>query len=177
VNKEIKMKLQKVRCLILDVDGVLTDGGIIIDDNGQELKKFDVRDGHGLKLVMRCDISVVILTGRQSQVVSHRAKELGITAIYQKATNKIKTLDEIMEKYCWDAETIAYIGDDIVDVPVLRRVGFGVAVADASIHAKKASCYVTDSPGGKGAVREVCEMILQAQGRWDEIVEKYNLIG
>jgi len=177
VNKEIQKKLQKITCLILDVDGVLTDGGIIIDDSGQELKKFDVRDGHGLKLVMRYDILVVILTGRQSRVVSHRAKELGITAVYQKATNKMKILAEIMEKYHRDAEAIAYIGDDIVDVPVLRSVGFGAAVADASVHAKEAACYVTDSPGGKGAVREVCEMILQAQGRWDEIVKKYSLVG
>lgn len=166
-------KVKSVSFLILDVDGVLTDGRIIINDLGNETKQFHVRDGHGLKLLMRVGIEVIILTGRTSQVVEHRARELGIEEIHQGAKNKLDVLQEIMAKRGISGEHIAYIGDDIVDIPVFRKVGFAVAVADASEDAKEAADYITKNGGGKGAVREICELILKIQNKWDAVVSRY----
>lgn len=173
INQDMAQKIKTVSFLILDVDGVLTDGRIIIDDLGNETKQFHVRDGHGLKLLMRLGIEVIILTGRTSQVVEHRARELGIEEIHQGAKNKLDVLQEIMAKRGISGEHIAYIGDDIVDIPVFRKVGFAVAVADASEDAKEAADYITKNGGGKGAVREICELILKIQNKWDAVVSRY----
>ena len=175
VKKNIKEKLCKIKLLILDVDGVMTDGRIIMDDEGREIKNFNVRDGHGLKLIQRYGIKVAILTGRQSKVVEHRAKDLEIKDVYQKVYNKKEVFDKILKKHKLSANDAAFIGDDIVDIPVLRRVGFSVAVADAADVVKKSVDYVTKNRGGHGAIREVCEMILQAQDKWREIAAKYEL--
>ncbi len=173
INQDMAEKVKSVSFLILDVDGVLTDGRIIINDLGNETKQFHVRDGHGLKLLMRVGIEVIILTGRTSQVVEHRARELGIEEIHQGAKNKLDVLQEIMAKRGISGEHIAYIGDDIVDIPVFRKVGFAVAVADASEDAKEAADYITKNGGGKGAVREICELILKIQNKWDAVVSRY----
>jgi len=172
--ERLLLKIRKVRLLILDVDGVMTDGLIIIDDAGLESKQFDVRDGHGLKMLMRCDIGVALLTGRRSKVVEHRAADLGITEVYQGVWNKCEAFTGIVERHNLVPDETAYIGDDVVDVPLLKRVGFSVAVADAVPEARKVADYVTKRPGGRGAVREVCEMILTAQGRWEEIATRYE---
>ncbi|MBM4314318.1 MAG: HAD-IIIA family hydrolase [Deltaproteobacteria bacterium] len=169
-------RLRRIKLLILDVDGVMTDGRIIIDDAGLESKQFDVRDGHGLKMVMRYGIDVVLLTGRKSRVVDHRAADLGITEVHQGIWKKREVFDDILKRRNLAAEETAYIGDDVVDVPLLRRVGFGVAVADACPEAIRAAVYVTVHSGGRGAVREVCEMILRAQGRWGEVIAWYELV-
>jgi 3-deoxy-D-manno-octulosonate 8-phosphate phosphatase (KDO 8-P phosphatase) len=169
-------KIRKVRLLILDVDGVLTDGRIIIDDAGLESKQFDVRDGHGLKLLMRCEIGVALLTGRRSRVVEHRAADLGITEVHQGVWNKAEAFAGILERCNLAPVETAYVGDDIVDIPLLKRVGFAVAVADAVPEARKVADYVTQCPGGRGAVREVCEMILSAQGRWEEVAARYEFV-
>lgn len=175
LNENLLKKIRCIKLLILDVDGVLTDGRIIIDDLGNETKNFDVRDGHGLKLLMKYGIDVVLLTGRKSKVVEYRAKELDVTEVHQNAKNKVEVLEDILRKRKIKGDSVAYVGDDIVDVPVFSKVGFSVAVADAVIYAREAADYITEKRGGRGAVREICEMILKAQGKWEEIVSKYDL--
>ena len=129
MKKKVKEKLSKIKILILDVDGVMTDGRIIMDDAGRELKNFDVRDGHGLKLLQRYGVRVAIITGRQSKVVEYRAKDLDIKDVYQMVFNKKEVFEKILKKHKLSADEAAYLGDDIVDIPVLIRVGFSAAVA------------------------------------------------
>ncbi|MEE9936968.1 MAG: HAD-IIIA family hydrolase [Deltaproteobacteria bacterium] len=167
-------KLAKIKMLILDVDGVMTDGGILMDSDGREMKKFNVRDGHGLVMIQRHGIQVAILTGRTSAVVEHRARDLRISEVYQGALNKKEVLATILEKNRLAPEEIAYMGDDIVDIPVLKMVGFSAAVADALDVVKRSVDFVTVQPGGKGAVREVCEMLLMAQGHWAQVSARYD---
>ncbi len=168
-------KIKSVAVLILDVDGVLTDGGIIIDDDGRETKRFDVRDGHGLKMLMRYDIEVILLTGRTSKAVEHRASDLGIKEVHQGVWNKLEVFEEILRKRKISSPSTAFIGDDVVDVSVLRRVGFSATVADAAEDVKKLVDYVSEKPGGRGAVREICEIILKAKGKWPEVAARYEL--
>jgi len=174
MKKSVKEKLKKIRMLMLDIDGVMTDGRIIMDDEGRELKNFNVRDGHGLKVMQRYGIKVAIITGRQSNLVRHRAKDLDIKDVYQKVFNKKEVFEKILKKHKLSPDETAFIGDDIVDIPVLNRVGFSVAVADAVDVVKKQVDYITSHKGGKGAVREVCEMILKAQEKWPEIAARYE---
>jgi 3-deoxy-D-manno-octulosonate 8-phosphate phosphatase (KDO 8-P phosphatase) len=176
ITEALQEKIKPVRVLILDVDGVLTDGNIIIDDAGRETKHFNVRDGHGLRMLMRYGVEVVFLTGRTSQVVSHRALDLGINEVYQGVFNKLAVFEEILRKKNIVSAATAFVGDDVVDVPVLRRVGFSATVADASADLKNAVDYVTEQKGGRGAVREICEIILKAQGKWPEVAARYELI-
>lgn len=168
-------KMKGIKALVLDVDGVLTDGRIIFDDDGRELKFFHVRDGHGLKMLMRAGIEVIFLTGRTSRVVEHRAKDLGIESVYQGAKDKIAVLREILEDRGLTTEQAACMGDDITDVPLFRVAGFSAAVADACEEARKAADFITRARGGKGAVREICELILKAQGKWLDVTRKYEL--
>jgi len=169
----MEAKLAKIKLLLLDVDGVLTDGRIIYDGQGNELKAFDVKDGHGLKMVQRAGIRVGIITGRSSEVVRRRAAELGIEILYQGALRKLEPYQEILEQYRLSDEQVAYVGDDIVDLPILRRVGFSVTVADAVSDVLPLVDYVTVRPGGRGAVREVCDMLLRASGQWSELTKRY----
>ncbi len=174
MKKNIKEKLKGIKLLILDVDGVMTDGCIIMDNRGGELKNFNVRDGHGIKILQRYGLKVAILTGRKSKVVEYRAKDLEINDVYQGAFNKKEVLGIILEKHKLSAGAVAFLGDDIVDIPVLKSVGFSAAVADAVDVVKKSVDYITAHKGGQGAVREICEMILMAQGKWPEIAAKYE---
>ena len=174
MKKNNKEKLKGIKLLILDVDGVMTDGRIIMDNDGRETKNFDVRDGHGLKILQRYGIRVAILTGRQSKVVEHRAKDLDIKDVYQKVFNKKDVFEKIIKNHKLSPDEAVFIGDDIIDIPVLRRVGFSVAVADAADVVKKSVDYITNNKGGYGAVREICEMILKAQGKWPKIAAKYE---
>jgi len=173
-DEELKSRIRKIRLLILDVDGVLTDGRIIIDDAGQESKHFDVKDGHGLKLIMRYGIDVVLLTGRSSAVVTHRAADLGIREVYQGILNKIDFFIQFIEKRGINPEEVAYIGDDVVDIPILKRVGFSIAVQDAADEVKEKVDHITGKPGGRGAVRETCDLILKVQGKWEEVARRYD---
>lgn len=166
-------KIKPIRLLILDVDGVLTDGRIVMNDLGQESKFFDVKDGHGLKVLMRCGIDVVWITGRKSTVVEHRAKDLGVQEVHQLIWDKVKVYEEVLERRKLTAREAAYMGDDIVDVPLLKRVGFAVTVNDAVDEAKQVADYVTRRDGGRGAVREVCDLILKGQGKWERLMERY----
>ena len=169
-------KLRDIRLLLLDVDGVMTDGGIIYDANGLETKTFNVKDGHGIKMLQRYGIEVGIITGRTSKVVDIRARELGIGLVYQGALNKLESYNDVKQKTGLADSQIAYMGDDVIDVPVMRRVNFAAAPADALPEARKAAHYVTASAGGRGAVREVCDLILKGRGFWEEVAARYELI-
>lgn len=169
-------KLKQIRMLLLDVDGVMTDGGIIWDANGTEIKVFNVKDGHGIKLLQRAGIQVGIITGRTSLVVDLRAKELGIEIVYQGALKKLESYCDIKQRTGLADHEIAYMGDDVIDVPVMRRVGFAAAPADALPEVRELVDYVSPLNGGKGAVRDLCDRILKATGAWQELVaERYEL--
>ena len=176
ITAALQEKIKQVRLLILDVDGVLTDGRIIVDDAGRGTKQFNVRDGHGLKMLMRYEVEVVLLTGRTSEVVTHRAQDLGINEVYQGAWNKLEVFEEIIRKKNILPAEMAFVGDDVVDVPVLRRVGFSATVADASADLKDVVDYITNLKGGRGAVREICEIILKAKEKWPEVAARYELL-
>lgn len=165
--------LAHIKLLLLDVDGVMTDGRIIFDDQGRELKAFDVKDGHGLKLVQRAGIKVGIITGRQSEVVARRAAELGIELVYQGAKEKLVPFRQILSDLELSAQAVAYVGDDLVDLPILLQVGFSATVADAVAEVRSRVDLVTDRAGGRGAVREICDHLLQHSGRWDEVTRRY----
>ena len=176
MDRKLIKKIKPIRLLILDVDGVLTDGRIIMDDAGNETKNFDVRDGHGLKLLMRYGIDVVFLTGRTSRVVEHRARDLGIAEVHQGILNKAEALAGILRKRQLAPEQVAIMGDDVVDVPLLRRAGFSLTTADAPEYVQEAVDYVTKKSGGRGAVREVCDAILRVQDKWSDVAKKYELM-
>jgi 3-deoxy-D-manno-octulosonate 8-phosphate phosphatase (KDO 8-P phosphatase) len=161
----IHSKAKKIKLLLLDVDGVLTDGRIILDNQGNELKAFHVRDGHGIKMAQRAGIIVGIITGRQSEVVNIRARELGITEIYQGRHEKIAVYDSILKKYGLNDDAVAYIGDDVVDLDIFKRAGLAVTVADADSSVKPHVDMVTKTAGGRGAVREFINLILNQQGK------------
>ncbi|MBN2233055.1 MAG: HAD-IIIA family hydrolase [Deltaproteobacteria bacterium] len=173
VPAELISRIRPLKGLILDVDGVLTDGRVIIDDAGRESKHFDVRDGHGLKLLQRTGIRVALLTGRVSRVVEHRARELGIDLVFQRIRDKLAAYERIRELTGFRDGEICYIGDDLVDVPVLARAGFAVTVADGSAHLAPYVHWRSAYPGGHGAVRELCELIMAAQGTWTDVTSRY----
>lgn len=169
----MRARLAGIRLLLLDVDGVMTDGRIIYDDRGGETKAFDVKDGHGIKLLQRAGIRVGIITGRQSPVVDRRAAELGIDLVYQGAKDKLVPFREVLHKTGLDCAAVAYVGDDLVDLPILRQVGFAATVADAHDEVRPHVHYVTTRPGGHGAVREICDLLLKETGRWATVTARY----
>jgi 3-deoxy-D-manno-octulosonate 8-phosphate phosphatase (KDO 8-P phosphatase) len=170
--KDVRSKARNVALLLLDVDGVLTDGRIIIDDRGVETKQFHVRDGQGIALLLRAGIQVGLITSRSSASVRRRARELGIRLVRQGVSNKLKTYDEIKRRCRLRDEQIAYMGDDVLDLPTLRAAGLAVCVADGWLELRAAVDYVTANGGGRGAVREVAEMILKAQGKWTKLLRQ-----
>lgn len=167
--------MQKIRLIIFDVDGILTDGSIIFGGTSLEIKSFNVRDGHGIKIAKRCGLEVAFVTGRESDVVSRRAEDLGIHLVYQKIWDKRPVLTELMEKLGLEADQVAVLGDDVVDIPLMRRVGISFTVPEAPMEVRKAADYVTRLPGGRGAAREVVEIILKAQGKWEDAIARYYL--
>ena len=171
----MKEVLKNIRLLLVDVDGVMTDGRIIFDGNGLETKFFNVKDGHGIKMLQRHGVEIGIITGRTSVVVDIRARELGINIVYQGALRKLESYDDVKLKTGLSDSQIAYIGDDIIDVPVMRRVAFSAAPSDALPEVRELADYVTACEGGRGAVREVCDMIIKGRGEWDEVVARYEL--
>ena len=166
-------KLNHVRLLLLDVDGVLTDGGIIYDDKGVETKAFNAKDGLGIKLLMDTGIKVGIVTSRASKALYHRCDNLGISLIFDNVKNKAGILNLILDQTGVPAESMAYVGDDLIDLPLLRKVGLSIAVADAHETLLENADMVTTARGGAGAVREVCEAILKAQGLWEKTLERF----
>jgi 3-deoxy-D-manno-octulosonate 8-phosphate phosphatase (KDO 8-P phosphatase) len=170
-SNKLITKARKIRMLLLDVDGVLTDGKIYLSDDGRETKRFDLHDGHGIKLLHRAGIRVGIISGRTSPSVDIRARQLSIQEIHQGVVDKIKAYEEILHRHQLKEEEVAYIGDDLVDLPLLRRVGLSVVVANAHDAVKRDADWITKRKGGGGAVREVVDYLLKAQGKWSELIE------
>lgn len=171
-RKDWEERAKPIRLLLLDVDGVLTDGRIIYDGSGREWKSFDIKDGQGIRLLQRAGLEVGILSGRKSPAVRSRAKELGISLLRQRVTDKGKALEEIIEERNYPPEQICFVGDDLVDLPVFARVGLAVAVADSVEEVRASAHYITRNPGGRGAVREVCDLILKVQGKWTAVTQE-----
>ncbi len=173
VPRYLLKRLKPIRLLLLDVDGVLTDGGLVYHDDGSESKVFDVKDGHGIKLLQRAGIEVGFLTGRYSRAARNRARDLGIELVLEGIKNKIKAYEEVLTRKNLSDEEVAFMGDDLVDIPVLRRVGLAVSVPDACQDVFPYVHYITQHSGGKGACREICEMILKAQKKWSSVTDRY----
>ena len=173
-REEVERRAAGVKLLLLDCDGVLTDGRITLVEGGDEQKSFHTRDGHGLVLLHRAGLRSGIISGRTSQLVSMRASDLGIAHVRQGALDKLAAFDELLAEACVGPSEVAFVGDDVVDIPLMLRSVLAVAVADAGRDTRAAAHYVTRLPGGFGAVREVCELILKAQGRWDELMKRYT---
>jgi 3-deoxy-D-manno-octulosonate 8-phosphate phosphatase (KDO 8-P phosphatase) len=171
--KEIEKRAARIKLLLMDCDGVLTDGRITLLPDGDEQKSFHTRDGHGLVLLHRAGIDSGIISGRTSSAVERRARDLGIAHVKQGTWDKIVEFEEVLAAAGIEEEEAAFIGDDVTDIPLMQRVGLAVAVADATQETRAAAHYVTALPGGFGAVREVAELILKAQGRWAELMRKY----
>ena len=172
-DQEQQQRILPLKGLIMDVDGVLTDGRIIINDRGEESKNFYVRDGHGIKLLKRSGFQLALLTGRQSQAVEHRAKELGIDTIFQQIHDKIAAYEQIKAIFSLTDQQLCYVGDDLVDIPVLRKVGFAATVADGIPELDDVIHWRAHYPGGGGAIRELCELILRSQGTWSQLTQRY----
>lgn len=165
-------KAKDIRLVILDVDGVMTDGRIVIDDNGVESRNFDIKDGLGVVALQMMEVEVAIITSKKCVSVSHRAQELKITRYYEGIRKKLEPYQEIIQDMGITDAQVCYVGDDLVDLGLMKRVGLPVAVADAVEEVREAAEYVTQARGGHGAVREVAEVILKAQGKWEKILAK-----
>lgn len=167
-------RARRVRMLVLDCDGVLTDGRILLLPDGDETKFFDVKDGHAMVMAERAGLPVAIISGRESFAVRARARELKVAHLYEKAWSKREPYEQSLADEGLTDREICYVGDDVVDIPIMRRAGFAVAVADAVDEAKRYAHFVTASRGGDGAVREIIELILKSQGKWDELMARYT---
>ena len=172
----IEHRASRIKLLLMDCDGVLTDGTLMLLENGDEQKAFNVRDGHGLVLLHRAGLKSGIISGRTSSFVRRRAQELGmdLELVRQGCLDKIKDFDELLAHAGIAANEVAFIGDDVTDIPLMLRVEFSVAVADGVKETRSVAHYVTQATGGHGAVREVTEIILKAQGHWNKLMERYG---
>ena len=171
--QDILNKAAQVKLVIFDVDGVLTDGSLYLGDDGQEYKAFHSQDGHGMVMLQNSGVQIAIITGRSSQVVATRMASLGISHLYQGQRDKRPAYEELKEKLGLDDSQIAYVGDDVVDLPVMSQVGLAIAVQDAHGFAKQHAHWITASTGGRGAAREVCELIMEAQGKLQDHLQTY----
>ncbi len=168
-----KTDLQQIKLLAMDVDGVLTDGAVIINSDGTESKTFSLLDGHGIKMWHRAGFKTAIISGRESAATMRRAKEMEISFVYQPFPQKLGAFEKLLADSGLAPKNIAYIGDDVLDIPLIKRAGFAVAVANAVDEVKTCAHYITSRPGGSGAVREVIEYILKNTGKWAELMERY----
>jgi 3-deoxy-D-manno-octulosonate 8-phosphate phosphatase (KDO 8-P phosphatase) len=166
-------RAEQIRLLVLDVDGVLTDGSIIYTDAGEEIKRFHVRDGNGIRMVLQAGIEVALITGRHSEALAHRAKNLNIGQVFQGVRDKLETLRTLQTKLGVAPWETAVVGDDLVDLAIMATAGLSVAVADAPREVQERAHLVTLVPGGYGAVREVCEILLKAKGLWDDLLRQF----
>ena len=167
---EAWQRASRVRLLILDVDGVLTDGLLYFGPKDELFKVFHVRDGHGIKMAQRAGVEVAFLSGRRSDAAFSRAKELGVTRFFEGLRDKVPVLEELCRMLDLSPEQVAAMGDELVDLPLFHRVGLAVAVADAVPEVKAAAHWVTQNPGGRGAVREVTDLIVKAKGAWEDLL-------
>lgn len=171
--ENILEKARTIKLVIFDVDGVLTDGSLFLGDDGQEYKAFNSKDGHGIKMLQNSGVQIGIITGRTSDVVRIRMESLGIEHVYQGKRDKLPAYYELRDKLRLSDEQIAYVGDDVVDLPIMRRVGLAIAVQDAHPFVLKHAHWQTHNPGGRGAGRDVCEFLMEAQGKLQAALESY----
>ncbi len=174
IKEEIKARFKKIKLLLLDVDGVLTDGRIVYDSHGKDLKFFDVHDGLGVYVLHKSGIKTVLITAKGSKTIKPRAKDMRVAEVFSDVFPKTKVLDRILKKYKVSLDEICFMGDDLVDLALMRKVGLPVAVANASADIKEAALYITNRFGGRGAVREVAEIILKSQDKWKDILDFYE---
>lgn len=174
--QDILEKAKKIRLAIFDVDGVLTSGALFYGANGAELKEFHVHDGQGLKFLQRTGVEIAIITICQSKIVLQRMKDIGINHVYQ-VQDKMSAYLDLKQKLKLNDEQISYVGDDLPDLPVIRRVGLGITVPNAPAIMHQYAAWITNLPGGKGAAREVCDLIMHAQDTYKNILEGYEVCG
>ncbi len=173
-SSTIRKKAKNIKLLIMDVDGVLTPGCILINDHGKEIKVFNVQDGFGITLWKRAGLKSAIITAGKAPAVKYRAEHLKVDKVYQRACNKLSSYKRLKETFSIHDEEVCFIGDDLIDIPLLKRAGLACVVADAHRDVKKYASYICKNPGGKGAVREAIDMILRAKGLWDKITGGYT---
>jgi len=171
--QDIQEKAAQIKLVIFDVDGVLTDGSLFLGDDGQEYKAFNSKDGHGMKMLQNSGVEIAIITGRQSEVVRIRMQSLGINHVFQGVHDKRTAYAELKQLVKLNDEEIAYVGDDVIDLPVMTKVGFAITVQDAHPLVKQHAHWATAAGGGRGAGREVCEMLMDAQGKLQPALEAY----
>ena len=173
ISQDLLERIKKIKVLILDIDGVMTDGHIIYSIYGDELKFFDVQDGFGITLLRRAGIKSVIITAKKSRIVKLRARDMKVAKAYQGYTVKLKAFDHAIKKFKVKPEEVCFIGDDLIDLPILRRVGLAVAVPNAVEEVRQCAHFVTSRAGGHGGVRELCDLILKSQDKWDLATDRY----
>ncbi|MDH5632013.1 MAG: 3-deoxy-manno-octulosonate-8-phosphatase KdsC [Gammaproteobacteria bacterium] len=173
VSDEVLERASKVRLVLFDVDGVMTDSSLFIGDDGQEYKAFNSKDGHGIKMMQRTGIDAGIITGRTSEVVRHRVRDLGIKHVFQGCADKLPVYEQLIKDLGISADQTAFVGDDVVDLPIMLRAGLAICVADGHALVKQHSHWVTPTNGGRGAVREVTEMMMFAHGKYSSTMEQY----
>lgn len=171
--QDIQAKAADIKLVIFDVDGVLTDGSLFLGDDGQEYKAFNSKDGHGMKMLQTAGVAIAIITARSSEVVRIRMQSLGIKHVFQGATDKTVAYAQLKQEAGLDDRQIAYVGDDVIDLPVMCQVGLAIAVADAHRLVKQHAHWSTSNNGGRGAAREVCELLMEAQGKLNTILNSY----
>ena len=171
--QDILQKAANIKLVIFDVDGVLTDSTLFIGDDGQEYKAFNSKDGHGMRMLQDGGVEIAIITGRVSNVVEHRMRDLGIKRVYQGTREKLPAYEELLKDVQLSHEEVAYVGDDVVDLPVMCKVGLAICVQDAHPLVKRHAHWITERAGGKGAGRDVCELILEARGKLDDMLASY----
>ncbi|MBI4734800.1 MAG: HAD hydrolase family protein [candidate division NC10 bacterium] len=174
VPRGVLRRAKAIKLLVLDVDGILTDGRLVYGPGGHEFTAFHILDGHGIRLALRFGLSLALITGRESEAVAQRARELGILEVHQKALDKLSVFQDLLARRGLTASQVACMGDDLVDLPLLRRAGLAITVPDAVEEIRAAAQYVTSRPGGQGAVREAIELLLKAQAHWPAVMERYQ---
>ena len=171
--RDVLDKARRIQLVVFDVDGVLTDGGIILDHEGREYKVFNSRDGHGMKMLRGTGVDIAVITGRNSPAVDHRMSALGVDHVFQGQPDKLPAFEALLKKTGADPDRVACVGDDVIDLPLLRRAGLAIAVADAHELVKAHAHWVTANKGGHGAGRDVCELIMRAQGTLEPLWDRY----
>lgn len=175
VTEDLRGKARKIKLLLLDVDGVLTDGRIVYDSRGNDMKFFDVHDGMGVHILGKLGIKTILITAKGSRTIAPRAADMRVAEVFENISPKTKVLDKILRKYKITLGEICFAGDDLVDLCLMRRVGLPIAVFNAASEIKQAASYITLKEGGRGAVREIAELILKSQGKWQNALELYDI--
>ena len=165
---DIIEKAKKIKLVIFDIDGVMTDGSLFFDNSGEEYKAFNSLDGHGLRMLQECGVKVAVITGRKSELVKHRMNDLGVTLLYQGYRDKIPAFEALLKEVNLSMDQITYVGDDVVDLPIMSQLDFAIAVQNAHPFVKQHAHWTSPNEGGAGAARDVCELIMYAQGNYDK---------